>query len=117
MAMSSSTYLPGFSVIFFILSIYCNYVYFEREKITLKSAEILVENIFRWSTFKIVRDTPTLHPRWMSLVEIFLDSKRRRTSRISINFSIIFRSQFENHVCDNRLYGVSTFMLHIHKIS
>jgi hypothetical protein len=58
--------------------------------------------IFGFTTFKIIYDTPTLHPRWLPLlfVEISLNAQKKK----ELNFFLLrFRSLIENQVSDNRL--------------
>ena len=102
MAMSSLTYIPGFSVKFFFQPIYtnyANYAYFDKRshlivtfksfplkplnQITFKSFLLkplnqmksnLAGMVLGWIPFKIVSWQPALHSRWLLLLKIEISS-------------------------------------------
>ena len=96
MAGSSLTYIPGFSVKFFVQPIYtdyANWAYFDK-KITFKSSPLKPLNQIKpnlagmvpgWVPFKIVSDSPALHSRWPLLLKIEISSNGHNCSILSQN--------------------------------
>jgi hypothetical protein len=82
MAMSSLTYILGFSVRFFSASLFRLGILCDKNHIKIFCSEIWVEMIFGWPTFKIMCNTPIFYQ---------------------------LRCQIENQVSDYRLVGASSF--------
>ena len=84
MAMSSLTYILGFSLRFFSASLFRLGILWDKNHIKIFCSEIWVEMILGWPTFKIMCNDPI--------------------------FYFNYRCQIENQVSDYRLLGASSYL-------
>ena len=111
MAMSSLTYIPGFSVKFFFQTIYtdyANYAYFYKRS----HLNLLLWN--RWTKLKqiwlwwfpcnIVSDSPALHSKWLLLLKIEIS--------LVVNFCFITNQKMKsNFNCSYMAMSSLTYIL------
>ena len=107
MAMSNLTYIPGFSFSRFIPIMQIRHILI---KITFKSSSLKLLNQIKpnlagmvpwWVPFKIVSDSPALHPRWPPLLKIDISSNGQNCSILSQNVP-----KFELYKHNDELFNI-----------